>query len=238
MEVVPLRRLALITAALAPIVGAVAPASAEPPVAELRVWVPTGDFASSSFERVAQVAPDPLPEETDRNLSLTAVRGGHASAQLAVASTTDIEDLRVHVGPLIAPGGRIGAIPNPVQVRCPAYVPDERVGRGMIADPLLEVDRVDVAAGEAQPVWFTLPVPTDARPGTYQCRIVIRANGVKSVSHNLAVEVSDVTLPPPDERSFHLNLWFQPDPIADQLGLELWSDEHFDAMEPYLRDRC
>lgn len=231
-----MRRPTLLLATLALIVGLVAPASAQPPADELRVWVPTGEFASSSFERVGQVAPDPLPEEADRTLSLTAVRGGHASAQLAVAGTSNLEDLRVDVGPLIAPGEGIGAIPNAVQVRYPAFVPDERVGRGVLADPLLELDRVDVAEGEAQPVWFTLAVPRDAKPGTYQSRVAIRARGVPPVTYDLTVEVSDVTLPPPAERDFHLNLWFQPDPIADQLDLELWSDEHFDAMEPYLRD--
>lgn len=233
---VTLRRLALLTASLALIVAAVTPAGAEPTADGLRVWVPTGDFASSSFERVAQAAPDPLPEETDRRLSLTAVRGGHASAQLAVASAEDVEDLRVHVGPLIAPGADIGAITNAVQVRYPAYVPDERVGRAPVADPLLEVERVDVAAGQAQPVWFTLAVPADARPGTYQSRIVLRADDVRPVTYELTVDVADVVLPPPADRNFHLNLWFQPDPIADQLGLEMWSQEHFDAMEPYLRD--
>jgi len=159
MEVVPLRRLAMLTAAVALIVGAVSPANAKPPVDALRVWVPTGDFASSSFERVAQVAPNPLPEDTDRSLSLTAVRGGHTSAQLAVASTVDLEELRVHVGPLIAPGAGIGAIEDAVQMRYPAYVPDERVGRAPVADPLLELDHIDVTAGETQPVWFTIAIP-------------------------------------------------------------------------------
>jgi sialidase-1 len=153
-----------------------------------------------------------------------------------VASTVDLTDLRVHVGPLIAPGGGTAAIPNAIRVRYPAYVPDERVGSGRLADPLLEVDRVDVAAGEVQPVWFTLFVPAEAAPGTYRSRIVIRAEEMRSVTYALTVEVSEVTLPPPAERNYHLNLWFQPDTIADQLGLELWSEEHFEAMEPYLQD--
>jgi Domain of unknown function (DUF4091)/Family of unknown function (DUF6067) len=231
-----LRRFALLAPVLALVVGAVVPAGAEPPTNQIHVWVPTGDFASSSFERVAQVAPDPLPRVTDQTLRLTAVRGGHASAQLAVASTVDLKSLRVSTGPLIAPGAGIGAIPNAVQIRYPAYVPDQRVGQGKLADPLLEVDRVDVVAGEVQPVWFTLAVPEDAEPGTYTSRVIIRAHQMKPVAYSLVVEVSKVSLPPPSERDYHLNLWFQPDTIADQQGLELWSDEHFAAMEPYLED--
>ena len=225
-----------LVAALLVAVGSGTPATADPPADALSVWVPTGNFASSSFVRVAPAAPNPLPEETDRSLAIAAVRGGHASGQLAVASTADLQELRVNVGPLIAPGAGIGAIVDAVQVRYPAYVPDQRVGLGLTEDPLLEVDVVDVTAGRVQPVWFTLAVPADAKPGTYQSRIVIRAIGVKSVTYNLKVDVADVTLPPPAERNYHLDLWFQPDTIADQLGLELWSDEHFEAMEPYLRD--
>jgi hypothetical protein len=226
------RRLALLTAALVLTAAPAARASAE-----LRVWVPSGDFASSSFERVARAAPDPLPDETGRTLSLTAVRGGHASAQLAVAGTGALEDLRVQAGPLIGRGRGGGALPaHAIRVRYPAFVPDERVGRGPLADPLLELARVDVAASEAQPVWFTIAIPRGARAGSYTSRIVLRARGVRAVSCELRVDVADVTLPPPAERNYHLNLWFQPDTVADQLGLEPWSDQHFAAMEPYLRD--
>jgi hypothetical protein len=225
------RRLALLISALVLIAAPAARASAE-----LRVWVPTGDFASSSFERVARAAPDPLPDEADRTLSLTAVRGGHASAQLGVAGTAGLEALRVQAGPLVArgSGGAIGK--HAVRVRYAAFVPDERVGRGPLADPLLELQRVDVAAGEALPVWFTIAIPRSASPGSYKSRIVIRARGVRPVTYELRVDVADVTLPPPAERNYHLNLWFQPDTVADQLGLEPWSEEHFAAMDPYLRD--
>lgn len=225
--------LAAVALAVGSGVGA-APANAEATWGALEIWVPTGDFASSAFVRVEQAAPDSAPVDTDRRLSLTAVRGGHASAQLAVTSSRDIKRLRVRVGPLIAPEQGIGAIPNAIQVRYPSYIPDER--GGVIADPLREVDSVDVPAGQAQPVWFTLAVPADASPGTYRSRVTVSAHGYQPVAYELTVVVADVVLPPPAQRNFHLNLWFQPDTVADQAGLELWSDEHFTAMRPYLRD--
>ncbi|MFF0371776.1 glycoside hydrolase domain-containing protein [Micromonospora sp. NPDC005087] len=234
--VVRSRRFSVGLAAVALLVGSVAaptPAGAQPPADALRTWVPTGDFASSSFERVPQVAPESLPTGNARQLSLATVRGGQASAQLAVASAQDLEKLRVQVGPL-KPTGKGGAISKAIQVRYPAYIPDDR--GGMIADPLREVDRVDVPAGQAQPVWFTLAVPPDARPGTYRSRITVTAHRVKPIEYDLTVKIADVTLPPVAGRDFHLNLWFQPDTIADQAGLELWSDQHFKAIRPYLED--
>lgn len=224
-------------AALALVLGSTVgpvPASAGPSADALEIWVPTGDFASSAFMRVDQSAPDSVPVDADRRLSLAAVRGGHTSAQLAVTSRQGVERLRVRVDPLIAPGQGIEAIPDAIHVRYPSYIPDDR--GGVIADPLLEVDSVDVPAGQTQPVWFTLAVPADASPGTYRSRITVSAHKVKPVVYELTVDVADVVLPPPAERNYHLNLWFQPDTVADQLGLELWSEEHFEAMRPYLQD--
>ena len=225
--------LTLVTAT-ALVAGSIAPALATPSRDSLDVWVPTGDFASSSFTRVDRAAPA-SPPAGSTDLDALAVRGGHVSGQLAVASDSGVDDLRVRVSPLLGRDGGRGAIPpSRVEVRYPAFVPDDR--GGVIADPLVETDAVDVPAGQAQPVWLTLAVPRATEPGTYAGRVVVTAKGAEPVTYPLTVEVADVTLPPVSERDFHLNLWFQPDTVADQLGLDLWSDEHFAAMQPYLRD--
>ncbi|MBF8185094.1 DUF4091 domain-containing protein [Nonomuraea sp. K274] len=237
-RVVRSRRFTVGLTVIALLIGsAVTPASANArPLADtLRTWVPTGDFASSSFDRVPQAAPDPVPAG-DRRLSLSVVRGGHASAQLAVTSAQDLEKLRVQVDPL-KPTGEGGAISKKIQVRYPQYIPNSpNAPGGVIADPLRGVDTVDVPAGMVQPVWFTFDVPETARPGTYHSRIVVRAQHARAVTYDLTVKVADVTLPPPAQRNFYLNVWFQPDTIADQLHLPLWSDAHFAALRPYLAD--
>jgi len=209
--------------------------SAEPLGSAIQAWVPTGNFASSSFVRVEQRASELVPSDPVRQLALSAVRGGHASAQLAVTGSQGLERLRVRVGPLIARGQGVGAIdPEHIRVRFPEYISD---GHGsVIADPLREVDSVSVPAGKVQPVWFTIEVPEGTSPGTYQTRIVLSAHRAERAEYDLTLNVADVTLPPPAERNFDLNVWFQPDAVADQLGLKLWSNEHFKAMQPYLRD--
>ena len=230
----PLASLTLL-AVTAVAAGSLTPALATPTRESLDVWVPTGDFASSSFARVDRTAPTTPPRAADTDLHALAVRGGHVSGQLAVAGDSAVDDLRVRVSPLVGRDGGRGAIPpSRVQVRYPGYVPDDR--GGVIADPLVETDRIDVPAGQAQPVWLTLAVPRKTQPGTYTGRVVVTAHDAEPVTYPLTVEVADVTLPPVSERDFHLNLWFQPDTVADQLGLSLWSDEHFAAMKPYLQD--
>lgn len=232
-----MRRRTLLTAVPALTAWTTTPAGAEPQADALKAWVPTGDFASSSFVRVPRAAPAPLPEDTTRALTVRGVRGGHVSGQLAVAGARGVKDLRVLVTSLVAAGTgtrNVTIPPGDVRVRYPSYIPDER--GGTIADPLIEAPSVDVAVGEAQPVWFTFAVPADVEPGSYRGRIVLSADRVKPVVYDLVLNVADVTLSPPAERNFHLNLWFQPDTVADQQGLEPWSSEHFAAMQPYLRD--
>ena len=227
---------ALATLATASSLTSAQAAQAGSPSADgLRTWVPTGDFASSSFVRVARAAPDPVPGDGGRKLALTAVRGGHVSGQLAVSGAAALKGLRARVTAL-APesGGGKALAPGQVRVRYPAFVPDDR--GGTVSDPLHEADGVDVAAGDAQPVWFTFTVPADTGAGTYKGRIVLSAQNVQQVAYDLTLTVAKVTLPPAAEQDFHLNVWFQPDTVAVAAGLTFWSSAHFDAMRPYLRD--
>lgn len=189
-----------------------------------RVWVPTGDLASSSFVRVDQAA---TPGAEPSDLRLSGVRGGHLSAQLATTAPGGLEDLRVRVDGL--PLG-----PDAVQVRFPEYVPND--AGGVIADPLRTADRVDVPAGEAQPIWLTVAIPRDAAPGTYDGRLTLTADGMRPWTRTLTVQVADVALPKVADRDYHLNLWFQPDTVAVEAGVPLWSDAHYAAMRPYLED--
>lgn len=49
------------------------------------------------------------------------------------------------------------------------------------------------------------------------------------------IEVLPATLPPPHAWKIHLDLWQHPEAIARWTGTELWSREHFAAMEPIMK---
>jgi hypothetical protein len=206
------------------------------PQRAIHAWVPTSQFSSSSFVRVDRQTPDPIPAQPAEPLTLSAVRGEHVSAQLAVAGGSDgLERLHTQVGPLIGEDDSRRALPPiDVQVRYPQYIPDGH--GGVIADPLRRIGAVDVPAGKTQPIWFTVNVPAYARPGTYESHITLSAAHGKRIQYDLTLNVTNVTLPPVTQRSFDLNVWFEPDSVADQLGLQLWSDAHFAALRPYLTD--
>lgn len=205
------------------------------PQQAIHAWVPAGEFASSSFVRVDRQTPDPIPAQPGP-LALSAVRGEYVSAQLAVAGGSDgLQRLRAQVGPLIGQDGDSMVLPPAdVQVRYPQYIADGH--GGVIADPLRRVASVDVPAGETQPIWFTADVPADTRPGIYKSHITLSAAHEKRIRYDLTINVAVVTLPPVAQRSFDLNVWFEPDNVAAQRGLQPWSDAHFAALRPYLAD--
>ena len=197
-------------------------------------WIPTGAFEMSSFERVSRELPDTLPEDNDFNLF--GVRNEHVSAQLAIASANDLHDVKVEVSDLQSTD-KGDVIPNQhTKVYYSSFVPNEGPGSDVIADPLHELERMNMAAGEVQPVWFNLYIPKQTAPGTYNGQITITAKGEEPVVHNFTLDVANVTLPDPDEFDIHLNLWMHPDAVAAAHNVQMWSDEHWYLLKKYMQD--
>ena len=80
-----------------------------------------------------------------------------------------------------------------VETALPRYA-TEHVG--WWPDPLMPPGPFDVAAGERQPLWFTVTAPPDAAPGIYTGHIVIH-HGEVSVAVPVEVRVRNFRLPSP-----------------------------------------
>ncbi len=104
-----------------------------------------------------------------------------------------------------------------------------------VADALVNSTASEAQAGAARPIWITLDVPHDAKPGEYPAIVVVEDLYRPTVPDtlHLTVNVLDRTLPLPHDQNFHLNMWQQPYAISRYYGLTPWSDEHFEAMRPY-----
>ncbi|WP_262700761.1 MULTISPECIES: DUF4091 domain-containing protein [Streptomyces] len=221
-------------------------------------WVPTGSFASSAEERVPRYPMTPIQGKETEELALSAVRDEQVSAQLAIASGQDLDNVRAVVGDLTGPGGaKLSG--DDTQVRFVKYVPVQRsksevdwsatidqVSSGkevsgdrnpdVVGDPLEERSSVDVPAYAAQPLWFTFHVPKSARPGTYRGTVRVDADGRAQASYPLTIEVADASAPDSDDYGFFLDVWAQPETIARAHGVKLWSDRHWKLIEAYSRD--
>ncbi|AQT69086.1 hypothetical protein STSP2_02272 [Anaerohalosphaera lusitana] len=101
-----------------------------------------------------------------------------------------------------------------------------------ILDP---VERLNLAANTTRPVWVTMEVPRDAKPGHYSGKVAVKAAGNVRLDFTFKLEVLPLTLPAPKDWKFHLDLWQNPFAVARWHRVEPWSDEHFRLMEPYWR---
>ena len=85
--------------------------------------------------------------------------------------------------------------------------------------------------GAVVPVWVTVTVPPDARPGTYTGQVRITARGEKPVSVPVELTVVDWKLPDTQDYDTWIELIQSPDTLAMEYDLELWSDRHWKMIE-------
>lgn len=111
-------------------------------------------------------------------------RGEVASFQIIVRAEAALTSLRARVSRLDRQWGDGILMPQPA--RFVGYVPVDRPTQkpsrdqlrmppADFPDPLLEEESIDVAAGIAQPVWITVPVSTNAAPGSYSGTVIVEA---------------------------------------------------------------
>ena len=217
-------------------------------VLTLGVWVPSAGLAGQwdvwAVDVHHKVFRDTLPPETSGRIAIRAMRNEYEPGQIAIRSSSPLTGVRVELEPLRQADGRatigldrmawnfVGFIPltkntprsERLQLRpAPCEVPD----------PLLEERSIDIAADSTQPVWITVHVPRDARPGRYEGRVIVMAGGSrKAVPIELTVDPTVL----PGERHVFVTNWFSAANIAKAHGVKLWSEEFWTILERYARN--
>ncbi len=92
-----------------------------------------------------------------------------------------------------------------------------------------------VPADSCQPVWLTLAVPSDAKPGKYAGTVRVEAEDMAPVVVPVEAEVIGWRIPSPREHQTILQLEQSPYGVAEHYKMPLWSDEHFRLMESSFR---
>jgi Glycoside hydrolase 123, catalytic domain/Glycoside hydrolase 123 N-terminal domain len=82
------------------------------------------------------------------------------------------------------------------------------------------------------PVWVTVRVPADAAPGDYEGSLSIHAAGLAggSVKVPIKLKVHDWKMPEPKDFRVRTIGWMNPEALATNYGVKLWSDKHFELM--------
>lgn len=105
----------------------------------------------------------------------------------------------------------------------------------LVADVLDPAARLSIDACTTQPIWLTISIPSDARPGVYKGTLTVSADDMTAQELPFEINVLDRTLPSAKDWAFHLDLWQNPYAVARYYQVPLWSQAHFDAMRPAMK---
>ena len=192
------------------------------------------------------------PQESVRPLSIVGGRNGLYAASLVVSSADALSDVAVGVGRLEngegakIPASAIGVTyvaEGKPETHLPGFfdgLPEGRPGDRKPArrmDYRLDRRRRDLGIptprlGANQPVWLTVRVPKDAKPGTYRGEVTISAAGVEQpIVVPLTMEVFDWAVPDPQDFRTHVGIFQSPTTLAKFYNVPEWSDEHWKLMD-------
>ena len=192
----------------------------------------------------------PSLEYQKKAFNHTAWRGEKVFAQAVISSDAELKDVTVAVSDLRSGKSVIGSGNISVQFvsfvvsdlldttkfgQCSSREDKSKWGEVLVADVLDLKESMNIPTGRKQPVWMTVNVPSDAKPGKYTGRMSVSSSNAKTRSLPVELVVSDHILPPAHDWAFHLDLWQNPYSVARYAGVPLWSEAHFEAMRPVMR---
>ncbi|MCH8513278.1 MAG: DUF4091 domain-containing protein [Kiritimatiellae bacterium] len=198
----------------------------------------TGDLAAPQVWTAPMVADvggdlrrgDPL--EGIQPIRMISGRNMTVSGQAVVSAPGKVTGLRAEIRAFSGPDGAGGIPESAVRLRYPARTYPE-MG--------FEMERPDVLLPEplgqepVQPIWITVTVPQDARPGAYEAELFVAADGLDPVRVPVRLLVHDWEAPDPQEWRSMVYMVQSPHSVAWRYGVEMWSARHLELMGPSLQ---
>lgn len=240
------------------------------PKGDFVVWVPTGDFETSSLVKVPRFpsaytnsykmgqGETKISDLSELDtLTFQVFRNEQFSGQLVLGARHDLSGVNVHVDDFESGNNTFMSREN-VEIRFVKYVPVQR-GRSefiwsakyeevagpavsgskapdVVADPLVNIQNIDIPSYRAQPVWLTFKIPKDLIPGVYQGKITINTDQIQPKEFILKFRVLDMELHDPVNYTFFMDLWFNPNAVATNHNLKPWSQPHWEMLEKYIKE--
>lgn len=189
---------------------------------------PAGDVrltttSSSPFDLVENISLASLPNE----LNLQAWRGERCSTQLAVQANGPARQLSVSCTSLSNGEKSIPATVSLIRYSVAHGTPT--------ADIIGGETTCDNPAGVIRGIWVQIDVPQNAEPGIYQGQVIVSAEGCAETRQTIRLNVSEETLPTPEQWKLYLDLWQHPQAVARWHDVEPWSPEHFALLRPLMK---
>jgi hypothetical protein len=196
-------------------------------------------FGSTDSRYSRSIPPD---VEIKNVISLTGWRGEKVQCQLLFWSVSDEGIIRVYSenneGQDFIPGSDIiirtikYVLADQFLNGC-GYRDKDTIASRLVPDMLDNTDSFNLPGMQTRPVWICLNIPAGIEPGIYNINIKALSFN-DTLNHSIQLEVQDKLLPPPDDWSFHLDLWQNPFAVARYHDVQLWSQEHMNLLKPLL----
>ena len=186
-----------------------------------------------------------VPQNLTEEYKVTAWRGEKVSAQVVLWTTKDLKGVECEISDFVADGATLPA--SIAKAHFVRYTIADKVDKSCLcgrpnghpailqADMLDNLEAMDIEENTTRPIWVSVAVPHDAKPGVYKATVKISRCGLGSEKLPLEIEVIDQELAKPADWKFHLDLWQHPSAVARAEGVDLWSEEHYEAMRPLMQ---
>lgn len=171
----------------------------------------------------------PSAEDGSSSWKASAWRGERVNGQIVTWSAEERKGLKIKAQPLHGPGKAT------LPVRA-SFVRATKAKNELLPDIIDDSNQTrDLPAGESATVWLAIDVPANAPAGTYRGEVTVSPRGGASFRCPVELQVLPATLPPPEEWSFHLDLWQYPEAVARWHQVPAWSPRHFALLKPLMQ---
>lgn len=177
-------------------------------------------------------------------VKINGARNGAFPGQIMVSSPMAIKGLKVEVSELKCVQGVIPA--KAVEVRYPVADNDgggmrnfdhsyEKTFDTLNTNAPQVVAAAKGAEGAVQPIWLTVNVPENAKPGDYKGIVTVTVEDAAPMKMPFEIVVADWTLPGPRDFQTEIGVMQSPETVAMKYKVDLWSEQHWKLMDQVFR---
>ncbi len=159
-----------------------------------------------------------------------ACRNQIISLAALITAVKPVDSAKLVFSDLASDKARIPA--TAIKARLVGVVPTPEAGP--VCDPLYSVEEFPI--DKCATVYVSIRIPPRVKPGKYQGIVALAVGGDDVAANTIEIEVAAVDLPNVCDWTFFLNVWMNPAAVARWYGVEVWSDEHFRVLRPYVED--
>jgi hypothetical protein len=177
---------------------------------------------------LAPIAPQDYGDPTVpiRPVKIVGTRNGTFSGQVILSSQTPVRKVEAKITELVCAETKCTIQKSNILVRYAILD-----GQHGCFDTLSDTPPDEKTSREVQPIWVTVSIPSDAKPGKYTGTLTVSAEGMNPVDVPVWVTVCDWRMPDPKDFTTFVDFVESPESVALRYNVPLWSDEHFKLIE-------